>query len=120
MQVRYLFFLGILMAGSLAQAQTCRASREELRDARGGLFGTIDTRADCTQEARDARGVFRGSFNPGTRQTRDYAGRLYSMGNTLAALVVCAAGQGQATGVSHCEGSGKATAGPAPDPDPSS
>lgn len=60
--------------------------REEIRDARGRLMGTIAVRSDGVREARDPRYRLLGTYNPKTKETRDPRGRLLTKGDTLAAL----------------------------------
>lgn len=77
------------LLGAVAAGSADGQSREEIRDARSALIGTIQEKGGVL-EARDRMGRLVGSYNPRTRETRDAQGQLVSYGNTLAALLMCA------------------------------
>ena len=63
--------------------------REEIRDPRDFLIGTIRPLPDGTLEARDRLGRLQGRYLPRTGETRDPQNRLLTKGNSLSALLLC-------------------------------
>lgn len=62
-------------------------TRQKLTDARSRTIGYIDTAADGSQTARDARLHAVGHYDPRTDITRDARLHMVGRGNLLAALV---------------------------------
>lgn len=62
-------------------------SKQYLRDQKGALLGTIETKSDGRQELRDTRGSLKGSYEPKSNQTRDSRGALIGTGNLLSSLL---------------------------------
>ena len=60
---------------------------QQIRNAQGHLIGTITDGAGGQQDARDAQGKYRGSFDPRTNVTRNASGRVVGTGNLLASLI---------------------------------
>ena len=62
-------------------------ARQDLRDNRGSLIGTIETKSDGKQVIRDSRGSLKGTYDPKSNQTRDSRGSLVGTGNLLTTLL---------------------------------
>jgi hypothetical protein len=62
-------------------------ARQDLRDNRGSIIGTIETKSDGKQEIRDSRGSLKGTYDPKSNQTRDSRGSLVGTGNLLTRLL---------------------------------
>lgn len=59
----------------------------ELRDNRGHRIGVINKLSSGKLEARNAKGVACGTYDPKSNETRDSRGRLVGKGDLLASLV---------------------------------
>jgi hypothetical protein len=51
------------------------------------LIGTIQSRSDGRLEGRDAMNRLKGTYDPGTNETRDEMNRLVGKGNLLSSLI---------------------------------
>jgi hypothetical protein len=70
-----------------AQTGNEMAGKQELRDKRGTLLGTIAQMSNGKLEGRDPRGSLKGTYDPRSNETRDSRGSLVGKGNMLAILV---------------------------------
>jgi hypothetical protein len=65
-------------------------SKQELRDKRGRLIGTITIQSSGKHEGRDARGSLKGTYDPKSNETRDSRGSLVGKGDLLSSLITSA------------------------------
>lgn len=61
--------------------------RNTIREYGGKVIGFIDEDDDGNQEARSFGGKVLGRYDKATNMTRDFGGKVLSIGNTLAALL---------------------------------
>jgi hypothetical protein len=62
-------------------------SKQELRDKRGSLIGTVAIQSSGKHEGRDARGSLKGTYDPKSNETRDSRGSLVGKGDLLSSLI---------------------------------
>jgi len=60
---------------------------QHLKDRNGRLLGTIKMLPNGRQEIRDRAGLFKGSYESRTDETKDRTGRLLGKGNQLTTLL---------------------------------
>ncbi len=60
---------------------------QQIKDRNGRLLGTIKTLPNGRQEIRDRAGLFKGSYESRTDETKDRTGRLLGKGNQLTTLL---------------------------------
>ena len=61
-------------------------ARQDVRDARGTLLGWIEN-GNGVDTLRDYRGTLKGTYDTRHNETRDYRGTLVAKGNVLARLL---------------------------------
>jgi hypothetical protein len=62
-------------------------SADFIKDAKGEILGSIETRAGGEQVLRDAQGKIKGYYDPTTDHTRGPDKRILAKGNVLRTLI---------------------------------
>jgi hypothetical protein len=60
---------------------------DQIKDAKGAVLGSIESRPDGEQVLRDAQGKIRGYYDPTTDHTRGPDKRILAKGNVLRTLI---------------------------------
>lgn len=60
---------------------------DQIKDAKGTILGSIESKPDGEQVLRDAQGKIRGYYDPTTDHTRGPDKRILAKGNVLRTLI---------------------------------